>query len=334
MTPRQRALFTLLAWAVLTAFVVLAFRSIEWAEAFDALRRVRGGWMLLAVALNAAILFAWAVLWRLLVPRRQPVSYWRMLEVTAMASAAMNSLPALAGHATGVALLEGHAGVGRAAALSVVALDQLGEGLAKVAMFLLIGMLVPMPDWIRPGFLAGAAAVLAFFAGLLWAAHRHKDGDPDERPRSDATMDRLRAFAARWARGLEALRSWRLSLGAFGVVLLMKLAEGLGIVAAQHAFGVEISAATTVLVLGSLSLATMVPLTPGNVGTYEASVFLAYRYMGVPAEQALPLAIVQHVAFLVPAVGIGYVILMARGIGWSGISGSPQAAERGAQEPS
>jgi uncharacterized membrane protein YbhN (UPF0104 family) len=56
----------------------------------------------------------------------------------------------------------------------------------------------------------------------------------------------------------------------------------------------------------------MIPIAPGNLGTFEASAFVAYRYLGLPADQALSLAIVQHVCFMVPSVGIGYLFFSAQ----------------------
>jgi uncharacterized membrane protein YbhN (UPF0104 family) len=67
-------------------------------------------------------------------------------------------------------------------------------------------------------------------------------------------------------------------------------------------------------------VATMLPISPGNVGTYEASVFLAYRYLGVAPEVALSLAIVQHVCFMLPAVGVGYSYLSAQALSRSAIA--------------
>ena len=90
----------------------------------------------------------------------------------------------------------------------------------------------------------------------------------------------------------------------------MKAVEAIGIIAVQRSFGVEIPIAGTLLVLAAVLLATMIPLAPGNLGTYEAGVFFAYDYLGVPPETSLALALVQHACFMIPAVGVGYVLLV------------------------
>jgi uncharacterized membrane protein YbhN (UPF0104 family) len=56
----------------------------------------------------------------------------------------------------------------------------------------------------------------------------------------------------------------------------------------------------------------MLPVSPGNIGTYEASVALAYHFLGLPPAEAVGLALAQHVCFLVPIVGGGAVVLLLR----------------------
>jgi uncharacterized membrane protein YbhN (UPF0104 family) len=56
----------------------------------------------------------------------------------------------------------------------------------------------------------------------------------------------------------------------------------------------------------------LLPVAPANLGVYEATVFAAYRFLGVSAEAAVGIAIVQHFAFLLPALVTGYVTLTLR----------------------
>ena len=102
----------------------------------------------------------------------------------------------------------------------------------------------------------------------------------------------------------------------------MKAVEALAIMAVQRAFGADISVGGTLLVLAAVILGTMIPIAPGNIGTYEASVFLAYRYLGVAPRAALSSRIVamQHVCFMLPSVGIGYAYISAHTLSRSAIA--------------
>jgi glycosyltransferase 2 family protein len=44
---------------------------------------------------------------------------------------------------------------------------------------------------------------------------------------------------------------------------------------------------------------TLLPLVPGNVGVFEAAVVLALTRFGVGPEQALGVAVVQHLCYFV-----------------------------------
>lgn len=295
LSARQWRGVHLAALVVVTVVVVLLLRGVDWARTADALRQARPSWLAVAVLANGAILLWWAAFWRALRPRSGPaVSYGRMLEITAASSSLMNTLPFGGGHASSVVLLIRRAGMTRRGALSVLALDQLGEGIVKVGVFLLLAALVPLPAWMRASVVTVSIGVGAWLVALL--------------------------VASRWARELDLLTSWRRAAAALGYVAMMKLAQGLAIVAVQHAYGVDLPTSAAVLVLATTILATMVSVAPGNLGTYEGAVFLAYRYLGLAPEQALSLAIVQHVCFMLPAAGVGYLFYTAQTLSRSPIA--------------
>jgi uncharacterized membrane protein YbhN (UPF0104 family) len=117
------------------------------------------------------------------------------------------------------------------------------------------------------------------------------------------------ARIALWGAHLDALRNasraWRLVT----LALAKKGAEVLGVIAVQIAFGLDPSVGAALLVVAALAVATALPVAPANLGVYEATVFAIYRYLGISAETALGLALVQHLCFLVPALATGYVTL-------------------------
>ena len=62
----------------------------------------------------------------------------RMFEVVAVSWAIMNALPLFAGQASVVVMLIGRAKMTRHGAFSVLAIDQLGGGVSKLALFLAV----------------------------------------------------------------------------------------------------------------------------------------------------------------------------------------------------
>jgi uncharacterized membrane protein YbhN (UPF0104 family) len=275
--------------------LVACARTIDWTRTGEIVSAARPGWLGVAVLANGAILLCWAAFWRALIPTGDAsVGYRRMFEIVATASSLMNTVPFGGGHASSIVLLMRRGGTTQRGALSVLALDQVGEGITKVSLFVLVALLLPLPAWMRAGVTTAALVVAAWFVTLI--------------------------VASRWARELEILMDWRRSAGALACVIAMKGVEALALAAVQYAFGVQISAGGTLLVLAALILGTMLPVAPGNLGTYEASVFLVYRYLGISPEQALTLAVVEHLCFLLPSVGVGYAFISAHTLSRSAIA--------------
>lgn len=293
-TRGRRRLALAVTWLIATTLLVLCARTVDWVRAGEVLATVRVGWIVVAIAANAAILVWWAAFWRALRPEGEtPVTFRRMFEIVSTASALMNTVPFGSGHAASFVLLTRRADTTQRGALSVMALDQLGEGLAKGVVFLLVGLLVPLPQWMRAGITTASVLVGIWFIVLL--------------------------VASRWAKELRILRRPR-ALGAMAYVLATKAVEACAIAAVQRAFGADIATSGTILVLAAVILGSMIPVSPGNLGTYEASVFLAYRYLGVAPELAMSLALMQHLCFMLPAVGVGYLFVSARTVARSAIA--------------
>jgi uncharacterized membrane protein YbhN (UPF0104 family) len=298
LSPRQWRLLRIAALVAVTVALVLALRGIAWSRAVESLRQATVSWIAAAVTANTLINVAWAGFWRALRPKGEPpVTFGRMFEVTATAGSLMNTLPFGGGHASSIVLLVRRTGMSRGGALSLLALDQLGEGIVKVTVFLLAALLVPLPAWMRASVGTVCAAVAAWLVVML--------------------------IASRWTSALDVIRSPGRAGAALASVALMKVAEGLAMAAVARAYGVNASAAATLLALSAALLASMLPVSPGNLGTYEAAVVLAYRHLGVPAELALSVAVVQHAAFMLPSVGIGYLFFSAQTVARRAVEGDP-----------
>lgn len=294
MTKRRRVAL-IGAWLVATLLLVICARGIDWTRAAEVMSTTRPGWIVASIIANAAILPLMAGFWLALRPAGEArVTFARMFEIVSMATAVMNTVPFGAGHASMVLLLIRRGETSQRGALSVLALDQLGEGIAKVAVFVLVLLLAPVPSWMRNG-ITTATMLVGVLALALVAA-------------------------SRWAHELKVLKSWVRSVTALACVVGTKVVQALAIIAVQRAFGLDVALSGTLLVFAAVILGSMVPLTPGNIGTYETAVFVAYRYLGLAPEYALSVALVQHIAFIVPSVGVGYLFVSAQTLARSAIA--------------
>src|SRR6478609_2694249 len=273
-----------------TVFLLWFYRPFDWRAVGARVAEAQPGWIVAAVVANLLILVFWALLWLQLLPEAVHVGWNRMWEVTALAVAGMNTLPFMGGHALGLGLLAKRGGAGLGVAAAVMALDQLCEGLTKVLLVLLAMTVAPMPDWMRRAVWVIGAAMLPLLVVLTWLSRRPAAPGP----------------LARWAGHFEILRHPHRWLGGLGLNLATKLAEAAGIWAVQRACGVELPLASVLAVLAAVNVATMISFSPGNLGVYEAAAVAVYTLFGVPVEQAVALALVQHACLLAALVAPGY----------------------------
>jgi uncharacterized protein (TIRG00374 family) len=297
-------------WMLLTAALYVAGRDLPWGSALSALASVSPALVALAVALNLAILPLWMMEWMLLQPRQTPLRAPQMFEIVTVTASVHNVVPFLAGEAAALGLLI-NAGVQRGVAISVMAMDQLLVGIAKLAVLSIAALTAPIPVWLKAGVLSLVAGVAALFLVMLLLAHFGTVISAqlrEKQTRGRELVARLTGLGAH----LSALREPWLAVRVIALALAKKALELSAIVAIQAAFGLEPSFPAAILVLAALAVTTSLPVAPANLGVYEATVYATYRYLGIGSDAALGVAIVQHLAFLLPMIATGYVTLTLR----------------------
>ena len=306
-TFRRGRVVALLA---LTGLVVAALQRMDLARAAAELSAARVEWLLAALGCFAMILPLWAWQWTLLAPRAPERPAGAMLGVVTLTSAVLNTTPMLVGEATGVVLLVARAGIARPSAISVLAMDQLLVGLAKLCVLATAALVLPLPVWMVRAVLVLLASLVLLGGALVVAAWRHAHV---EEALARVLPARIAAAVAVFAFSLEPLRSPLRGLPSLVLALLKKAAEVCAIVCVQRAFGVHLPIGGAVLVLAVLNLATLLPVVPGNVGVFEAAVVLALTRLGVGPEQALGIAVVQHLCYFV-ALALPGLVWAARSL--------------------
>lgn len=311
MTPRARRLLWLGGWLALSAALVVAARGLPLGSVARELSTVRPGWIAVAVLCGLIVLPLWTAEWVRLAPGRERPRFGTTLEVVALTSTTLNTVPFFAGEAAGVVLLVGRAGLSRGAALGVLALDQLLVGVAKLVAIAAAAAFAPVPAWVRAGVTAlavGVGVALVVLAAVAGSTTTHEAGT-ELRP---VLLARLVAGARRH---LDLARDPARIAAVVTIALLKKSAEVGAALAVQQALGVDLPWWSGIVVVAALGVGTLLPIAPANLGTYEATAFLAYRSLGVAPETAIALGAVQHVCALAAGTLPGYLLLSARSLG-------------------
>ena len=282
----------LLAWLAATAFLIGFYRPLDWSETATQLRTTHWGWLLIAIVFNGLILVTWTRLWCRLVPPGAATALREMSGIVSLAAAGMNTLPFMGGHALGAGLLVSRGKLSVGATATVMMLDQIFEGGAKLVLLSFAMMAAPLPDWMKGAATTIASVVLLATPIVAWIATRKSTAKP--------------SWLSRWTEHFHLIRRPRDWVAGLGWSLTAKVAEATAILAAHQACGVTLPLESVVVVLAAVNVATMISVSPANLGVYEAAAYAIYLSLGVPPEQAVALALVQHAAYLVAMIGPGY----------------------------
>lgn len=300
----RRGLRNLIRIAILVALGVAA-ALIPWAELSTALRSADPFWIAIAAGLSLSIYPFWVWQWRLLVQPVTPVRWETTAEVVFCSAAAKSAAATVGGLASAAAMLNLRAGVPLPATAGILAIDQLLVGVAKLAVLILALWLTALPWQVLAGTLslAGGMAVLLAVLLLIRAG--------TVRAALPGVIDRRVAVLVD---GLRLLGNPVRLILATALALIKKATEVATALAIQYAVGIEPSLAAAILTVAAVSLATLVPVLPGNLGMHAAGVYIVYEALGVGTALALSAALLQHATvFLGQAcAGLGAVVLGRR----------------------
>jgi uncharacterized membrane protein YbhN (UPF0104 family) len=298
---RRRRWVWCAAWGIATACVFAFVRALDWRTTLARLAHADPGWIAVAVLGHFVTLPSLAEQWFRLLPPGTRMGRRALWESVTIGMAAMNTLPFGGGHALTVGLLIAR-GATVEGAVSLLALEQLCDGVAKLALLMVALAVAPLPAiWQRTAWIM-AAALLAGFLILLGLA-RH----PGE-------TRWLRRWRVKWTHPLQAVRRPGVLLIAVALSLLGKAGGLLAVYAVHRSLGMNLPLSSTPVVLAAVTFATLMALSPGSIGVFEMAAIAAYRLMGVPIEEAGVLALVQHACFLLPNIGTGYAVMLWRTI--------------------
>jgi uncharacterized membrane protein YbhN (UPF0104 family) len=281
---------------------------VPWEALAEALLSAAPLPLLAAALVNISIFPLWATQWRLLALPARAISWMTMFEIVALSSLANHVLTSAAGATSAGAMLMTRGGLTAVGAASLIVIDQMLVGFAKITLLLMALALAPIPPEAIRWIVALSAFLTAAFVALLALAvfHARVQRCVDR----VASLNWLVAPLRHLSRSLTVIRSPGL-LASVAVLALAKKATEIGAAfAVQFACGIEPSFAAAVLAVAAVSVTTMVPVVPGNLGVYTAAVFAVYQSLGVPAPQALAAGLLQQAVDVVPSLLVGYATLL------------------------
>ncbi len=276
------------ALAVLAACAVMVVRT-DWHRVHDTLAVARLSFFAVSLLLGALLIFLRAERWRLLLPGatvpRRPLFFYLFV-----AFGLTMVTPVGAPETMRVYLLRRRHDVPVPVGTAGILLEKLFEGVGMIPLVAALPFLLPLPAAMNVLIVGLTTGGVIVTAAVVWLAH------------ASHHSTWLVFGSSLWQRitpGLDCLRDRR----TFAKLCVTSLAaHSVDCVCAWlvlRSLAIDVPAATSALLLLTLSVAVVVPVVPGHVGMLEAGAIAALRMVGVPNEPALAFALLYHVGQMV-----------------------------------
>ena len=304
-------LVAVVALALLFAATFLPSRDI-----LTALQATDPAMLVLALALHLAVFPFWVWQWHLMAAAFAPVQRRGIMAAVALSIGAKVSVSGLAGVSAGVLALKSHGGLSYSEAGSVMSFDQFLALATKLMVLMLALMLAPLPAAIHHGAVTLLGLAVMMVVALLYA-RRLELILGALAPTGAGVLSRLAAALATFLQDVARIGTARVILGGLALAVLKRALEIGAALAVLNACGIMADPVAALLVVAAVSVTTLVPVMPANLGTHSAGVFAGLILIGVPQELALAAGLLHHAVVLassaiVAVAGLGVTASLKR----------------------
>lgn len=314
LSPRAGQILRLcLGLAISALCLVLAFKNLDMHAMWQAISQADPKWLIVALLFVMINNLAKAARWKVLLGARgQHIPFTKAL-VSHMAGQTLNTIfPARVGDLSRVYTVGGMA-PGRVYVLGTVVIEKIPDMLMLAAMFLVLFVLLPLPEWvgvsgnviILVASLCSLAVMYLVFRGdrvLRWLEHYLKW--LPQRWQEDAGDHLSSAYSS-----LEVFRSrWQVLKLTFWTLLIWFTALAINSLVFQS-LGLELPVTAALLLLVVLQLGIVLPSAPARIGIFEYICILCLAVFGVGQAEALGYGILLHALIFLPIAVMGLAVV-------------------------
>lgn len=302
-------------WGTLIGLLLLAYcvkdiRASEWS-----LLRERVHVWYIAAAFATAMLFVVlkALRWKLIVSQQKRVPFKRVVTLYSVGQVLGIVMPALTGQVGRVVWFSRKEGLRKAYVFSTLVMEVLFDAISLIVFMFFASLAFAFPDRYRylSFVVAGVTvgAIVFLYLVLHYKAHLEEICRSGFRDRWPGLYITIKKFLRSFAKGIELLRSSQDIAGTLFLSLASWAAHMLVIWFLFKSFGFSLPLAAAAVVMIVNTIVLLVPITPGNAGTFEVAVSTSLAAFSVGRSDAVLFALALHLMDLLPSFGFGYLFL-------------------------
>lgn len=321
----KKWLIVVIGLVISGVFLWFAFRGLEPEAVWGYIQQVNAGWLLVGALVYFGAVTLISLRWQFLLRAIKLVDLRDLIPLVSIGYMGNNVYPFRSGEILRIVLLQHNHRVPMAKATTTVVIERTFDGIVMLSFIAVALLFVEMVSAdVRRVVMYAAPIFLTAVAVFFILAAR-----PNLLRRLTHFMGRflpgrLHTIASRIGEdvigGLEGLRSPKDLAGAVVSSYASWMVEALVYWLVSAAFGLQVSYAVMLLVVGVVNLAGLIPASPGQIGVFEFFVSVVLIAMGISPSQAHAYALVVHVVIWLPVTLAGFFFLARQGLGWSAIT--------------
>jgi hypothetical protein len=312
--------------AVSAIFMLWALQGLDLKQVWEDLQHGNYLWLIPSVAVYflAVLVRTWR--WDYLLRPLKRISIKRLFPVVVIGYMGNNIFPWRVGELLRAYVLKRNEQVSISSSLATIVVERIFDGLV---MLLFVFVALPtapfLSEPLRFTVVVGSLVFLGALIVFLFLAARPATAARLYNPLIDHVVphrfrDKLRGFIERFMLGLAALRDFKHVVMIFFTSVLIWLLETVKYWFVMHAFSLELSFFTLMLMNGVVNLVTTLPAAPGYIGTFDASGIWVLEAFGVVKSRATAYTLVLHAALWLPITLLGFFFMIREGLRWGDLS--------------
>jgi uncharacterized protein (TIRG00374 family) len=307
-----------LFWGSIIAIILLAycFKDIRLSEVRTLIERVDFYYLIPALAMEFLMIVFKALRWRTIVEKTKKIPVFRIIPLFSAGQVINIVMPALTGQVGRLLLFAKKEKMSKTYVFSTIVIEILFDSITMLffIFFLSMASFVIPPEYRSVSYII-AVATAALFALLYLILHFQEAigrvGRKVMRGRWPGLYITLKKFSYSFTRGIEMLRSSQYFLRTLLLSFGSWVSHVFVIYFLIKSFGLDLPLISAVVIMVINTVALMIPITPGNAGTFELAVVAALMAFKIAKSDAVLFALALHMLDLIPIFLMGWFFFRA-----------------------
>jgi uncharacterized protein (TIRG00374 family) len=302
-------------WGAVIGVALLAYclKDIRLSEIQGLFTRVNFYYLIPSVLAGFLFLIFKGMRWRVMVDHQHPITVKRAVCLYSAGQILGIVMPALTGQVGRIILFSRKEGLRKTFVFSTIVLEILFDAISLIVFMFVTSLAFAFPAQYR--YLSFVVAGVTVLGVALLYLTLHYQGAAEElgrrclRDRWPGAYITVKKFIRSFIKGIELLRSSQHVFSSLAYSLLSWTAHMLAVWFLMLSFGFHLPFAAAAVVMIINTIVLMVPITPGNAGTFEVAVSTSLAAFSVGRSDAVLFAIALHLMDLLPVFVMGFYFL-------------------------